>query len=113
VAETYYELVKEYLGVEHSYDEYQNDPYKYSLITPLRISHFFVGNFYVYKYCIGQIAAIIASDRIIRKQPYAIENLFKFLSSGNSLSPLETIQLLGIDLNDPQVYIEAKKILNS
>lgn len=113
VTETYYELVKEYLGVEHSYDEYQNDPYKYSLITPLRISHFFVGNFYVYKYCIGQIAAIIASDRIIRKHPYAIENLFKFLSSGNSLSPLETIQLLGIDLNDPQVYIEAKKILNS
>lgn len=112
IAKTYYELMQQYLGVEQTYEQYEKDPYVYALVTPLRISHFFVGNFYVYKYCIGQIAAIIASDRIIKQQKNATENLFNFLSSGNSLSPLDTIKLLDIDFNDSNTYLEAKSILS-
>ena len=111
IAKTYYDLINEYLYVEKTYEEYSQDPYLYSLITPLRISHFFVGNFYVYKYCIGQIAAIIISDRIINNKDGAKDKLFNFLSSGNSLSPLDTIKLLGIDLTQDAAFDEAKTIL--
>lgn len=111
ISKTYYELIKEYLYVEKTYEEYNQEPYLYSLITPLRISHFFVGNFYVYKYCIGQIAAIIISDRIINNKNDAKEKLFNFLSSGNSLNPLETIKLLDIDLTQNNPFEEAKLIL--
>lgn len=113
ISKTYYDLMNQYLYVEKSYEEYSKDPYMYSLITPLRISHFFVGNFYVYKYCIGQIAAVIISNRIINNILGAKDKLFNFLSSGNSLSPLDTIKLLGIDLTTNQPYEEAKTILSN
>lgn len=112
ISSTYYDLLTQYLTVTKSYKEYCEDPYKYILITPLRISHFYMGNFYVYKYCTGQIAALIASDRLIKGKPNAKENLFNFLKSGTSLNPLETIKLLDIDLETDAPYEEAEKILS-
>lgn len=113
IANTYYDLMKQYLAIDKTHEEYTKDPYMYGLITPLRISHFFVGNFYVYKYSIGQIAALLASDRIIKNLPNAKENLFNFLSSGNSLSPLDTIKLLGVDLTNDSTYSEVENILSN
>ena len=113
VAKTYYELNKEYTPMNKEWEEYNKDPFMYSLVTPLRISHFFVGNFYVYKYAIGQVAAIIASDRILKNKEHAQDNLFKFLSSGSSLSPLDTIKLLDVDLQQSQPWVEAGEILKS
>lgn len=109
IEKSYFDLMNQYMPVNKSWEEYQQEPYKYALITPLRISHFYVGNFYVYKYAIGQVAAIIAADRIIKNQPHAKDNLFMFLSSGDSLSPLETIKLLDIDLTNAQSWQEAGK----
>ncbi|MGL4951686.1 MAG: oligoendopeptidase F [Mycoplasma sp.] len=94
-------------------EKYSEEPYKYSLVTPLRISHFYAGNFYVYKYAIGQIVGCIIANRIIRKEPNAIENFMKFLSSGTSKSPMETIKLLGIDLSLEDPWKEALSIMES
>lgn len=113
IEKSYYDLMSDYLPVNKTFEETMNSENKFGLVTPLRISHFYVGNFYVYKYAIGQVAAIIASDRILRKEPMAKERLFDFLSSGDSLSPLDTIKLLNIDLEKSEPWIEAGKILES
>lgn len=111
ISETYFNLCKQYLSIDKNYEEFCSGPELYSLVTPLRISHFYVGNFYVYKYCIGQIAAIIISNKIINNDNGAKEKLFNFLKSGNSLDPLNTIKLLGIDFNSNKPFLEAKEIL--
>lgn len=113
IAKTYYELNKEYTGAKKAFKDYTMEPLMYSLVTPLRISHFFVGNFYVYKYAVGQVAAIIISDRIMKKVPGAKEKLFDFLKSGSSRSPLKTIELLGVDLTKADPWIEAGEIVSS
>jgi oligoendopeptidase F len=78
------------------------EPYRYSMFTGLRIPHFYAGNFYVYKYAIGQVAGLLIADRIKNKVPNAIEDYKKYLSSGTSLPPLETIKLAGIDLSNKE-----------
>jgi oligoendopeptidase F len=40
-----------------------------------------------------------------------IERYFNFLSSGSSISPIETIKLLGIDLLDTNTYHQVFKIV--
>ena len=102
--------MKDYLGI-NNLDKYTSIPYLYSLVTPLRISHFYMGNFYVYKYAIGQIAAMIVSERIINNQSNMKELYFKFLSSGNSLNPIDTIKLLNIDFTKKSLWSEARNIL--
>ena len=110
IEKTYLELMKDYLGI-NNLDKYTSIPYLYSLVTPLRISHFYMGNFYVYKYAIGQIAAMIVSERIINNQSNMKELYFKFLSSGNSLNPIDTIKLLNIDFAKKSLWSEARNIL--
>ena len=110
IEKTYLELMKDYLGI-NNLDKYTSIPYLYSLVTPLRISHFYMGNFYVYKYAIGQIAAMIVSERIINNQSNMKELYFKFLSSGNSLNPIDTIKLLNIDFTKKSLWSEARNIL--
>lgn len=109
ISKLYFDTINQYMDTKIEYDK---QPGSLSLVTPLRISHFYVGNFYVYKYAIGQIASIIIANRIIN-DPSQKDYLFKFLSSGNSLSPLDTIKLLGIDLTTEEPWLEAKEIFES
>lgn len=112
IESTYLKLMQEYLGIKNI-NKYESIPYLYSLITPLRISHFYIGNFYVYKYAIGQIAAMIVADKIINNDQEMMKKYFEFLSSGNSLNPIDTIKILGIDFENPNTWIEVNKIFNS
>jgi len=112
VKDKYLSLINEYIGVKNL-KKYLKPPYSYSLATILRISHFYAGNFYVYKYAIGQIVGLIIANKIIKKETNALENYFKFLKSGTSLSPIETIKLLGIDLYEDKPWILAKEIIDS
>lgn len=112
IESTYLKLMQEYLGIKNI-NKYESIPYLYSLITPLRISHFYIGNFYVYKYAIGQIAAVIVANKIANNNQEMKKKYFEFLSSGNSLNPIDTIKILGIDFDDPNTWIEVNKIFNS
>lgn len=112
IESTYLKLMQEYLGIKNI-NKYESIPYLYSLITPLRISHFYIGNFYVYKYAIGQIAAVIVANKIANNDQEMKKKYFEFLSSGNSLNPIDTIKILGIDFDDPNTWIEVNKIFNS
>ena len=63
----------------------------------LRIPHFYHA-FYVYKYATGISAAVTLSQRVLSGQPGAVEAYLKFLSSGGSRFPLETLQAAGVDM---------------
>ncbi len=62
-----------------------------------RIPHFYRA-FYVYKYATGIISAISIAERIYAEGAPAVEDYFKFLSSGGSDSPVELLKLAGVDL---------------
>ena len=62
-----------------------------------RIPHFYRG-FYVYKYATGIISAVSIAERIYSEGQPAVDDYFKFLSSGGSDSPVELLKLAGVDL---------------
>jgi oligoendopeptidase F len=66
----------------------------------LRIPHFY-GAFYVYKYATGISAAIALSERVLAKEPGAVERYLGFLKSGGSKFPLETLKEAGVDMSTP------------
>jgi oligoendopeptidase F len=66
----------------------------------LRIPHFY-NAFYVYKYATGISAAVALSQRVLEKQPGAVEAYLNFLKSGGSKFPLETLRAAGVDMTTP------------
>jgi oligoendopeptidase F len=64
----------------------------------LRIPHFYSA-FYVYKYATGISAAIALSERVLAKEPGAVERYLGFLKSGGSKFPLETLKEAGVDMS--------------
>ncbi len=66
----------------------------------LRIPHFYHA-FYVYKYATGISAAVALSQRVLSKEPGAVEAYLDFLRSGGSRFPLETLRAAGVDMASP------------
>jgi oligoendopeptidase F len=107
-------MIDKYQGIDKEMKQkIKKAPYSYSLSTILRIPHFYAGNFYVYKYAIGQIVAILVADEIYKGNKNMLSKYFNFLSSGSSLSPIDTIKLLNVDLNKPETYHKVKQVLNN
>jgi oligoendopeptidase F len=67
----------------------------------LRIPHFY-NAFYVYKYATGLSAAIALAQRVLAKEPGAVDAYLDFLRSGASKFPLETLKAAGVDMNRPE-----------
>jgi oligoendopeptidase F len=63
----------------------------------LRIPHFYSA-FYVYKYATGISAAVALSEKVLAKEPGAVDAYLNFLRSGGSKFPLETLQAAGVDM---------------
>ena len=68
-----------------------------------RIPHFYRA-FYVYKYATGIISAVSIAERIYAEGQPAVDDYFKFLSSGGSNSPVELLKLAGVDLTKPDAF---------
>ena len=84
------------------------DPYtKYEWA---RIPHFF-DSFYVYKYATGFISALIIVDKLMNEKDFK-DKYIKFLSSGNTLFPLDLLKSIGIDLTDENVLNKAFDLFN-
>jgi oligoendopeptidase F len=66
----------------------------------LRIPHFY-NAFYVYKYATGISAAVALSERVLNREPGAVEAYLAFLKSGGSKFPLETLRAAGVDMATP------------
>src|SRR5207249_171005 len=63
----------------------------------LRIPHFYSA-FYVYKYATGISAAIALAERVLSREPGALEAYLGFLKSGGSKFSLETLRAAGVDM---------------
>ena len=68
-----------------------------------RIPHFYT-SFYVYKYATGIISAISIAERIYKEGKPAVDDYFKFLSSGGSDSPVNLLKLAGVDLTKKDAF---------
>ena len=104
LSKKYYELNKKYFGKDVIVDE--EISYEWA-----RIPHFYY-NFYVYKYATGLSAASRIANDILSGKENAVENYKKFLSSGSKLSPIESLKLAGVDLNQKEVVESALKIFD-
>lgn len=76
-----------------------------------RIPHFYRA-FYVYKYATGIISALAIADRILKEGDIAVDDYFKFLSSGGSDGPVELLKIAGVDLNDKTPFESAFKVFD-
>ena len=77
-----------------------------------RIPHFYRA-FYVYKYATGIISALAIADRILVEGQTAVDDYFKFLSSGGSDSPVELLKIAGIDLTSKKPFESAFKVFKN
>ena len=92
LSDKYLEINKKYYGRSVISDE--RIKYEWA-----RIPHFYRA-FYVYKYATGIISALAISDRILKEGRNAVDDYFKFLSSGGSDSPVELLKIAGVDLTE-------------
>ena len=99
LSDKYLEINKKYYGKSVVSDE--RIKYEWA-----RIPHFYRA-FYVYKYATGIISALAISDRILKEGQKAVDDYFKFLSSGGSDSPVELLKIAGVDLTKDAPFIAA------
>jgi oligoendopeptidase F len=104
-------LSKEYLRLNEKY-------YGKSVISEgniqyewARIPHFYRA-FYVYKYATGIISALAIADRILNEGQKAVDDYFKFLSSGGSNGPVELLKIAGVDLTKKDPFLSAFKVFD-
>ncbi|AJA90078.1 oligoendopeptidase F [Borreliella chilensis] len=90
LTETYMNLLKKYFGPSLKFDEL-------SPLECLRIPHFY-SPFYVYQYATGIAAALSIYKDIKENKKDAVENYIKFLKTGGSKYPLDSLNITGVDL---------------
>ena len=86
----YYDLNKAYYGDGIIHDS--QIAYEWA-----RIPHFYT-SFYVYKYATGITSAISIVKRILSEGESAVQDYFKFLSSGGCTDPVTILKEAGVDL---------------
>ena len=65
----------------------------------LRIPHFYSA-FYVYKYATGISAALALAKRVTNGGDKEREDYFKFLKSGGSRYPIESLKIAGVNMEE-------------
>ena len=98
LCDEYYKLNKFYFGD----NVYVDEDIKYEWE---RIPHFYY-NFYVYKYATGlSVASYIVNGLLEGK--ITSNQYISFLKCGNSVSPLDSLKVAGVDLSNSKVFEEA------
>lgn len=91
--------LKKYYGKEVKLDKYS----KNSWITR---SHYYM-HFYLYSYAICISVASFVASEILKGNKEVLNNYLEFLKVGSDKWPTEAFEILGVDLNSPQVYESA------
>ncbi len=91
---TYRELLELYFGPEMHFEENSD-------MEGLRIPHFY-NAFYVYKYATGISAALALAKRVTTGGEKEREDYFKFLKSGGSRYPIESLRVAGVDMESTE-----------
>lgn len=100
--EMYYDLNVKYFGDDIVVD-------KEISVEWTRVHHFFY-NFYVYQYATGYSAAIALSRKILNEGESAVRKYLKFLGGGCSLSPIELLEVAGVDMSTSEPINDALKL---
>ncbi|MBQ1795462.1 MAG: oligoendopeptidase F, partial [Treponema sp.] len=87
---TYRSLLELYFGPEMHFEETSD-------LEGLRIPHFY-NAFYVYKYATGISASLALAKRVTTGGEKEREDYFKFLKSGGSRYPIESLRVAGVDM---------------
>ena len=103
LCDTYYKLNKKHFSPIIKVDK--DIMYEWA-----RIPHFY-DSFYVYKYATGFISALIIVDNLLKDSSFK-DKYIKFLSSGNTLYPLDLLKSIDINLEDEKVLNRAFEIFN-
>jgi len=90
----YRTLLEDYFGSEMVF-EAESD------LECLRIPHFYSA-FYVYKYATGISASLTLAKRVTEGGETERADYFKFLKSGGSLYPVESLRLAGVDMEQTE-----------
>jgi len=69
-------------------------------------------DYYVFQYATGISGAHALSHRILSGVPNAAEDYLRALSAGNSMYPLETLKLAGVDMSTPEPVEQTFEILS-
>jgi oligoendopeptidase F len=64
----------------------------------LRIPHFYRA-FYVYKYSTGISASLALAERVLSGGREERDDYFKFLKSGGSRFPIDSLRVAGVDMS--------------
>ena len=86
----YRKLLVDYFGPEMVFEETSD-------LEGLRIPHFY-NAFYVYKYATGISAALALAEKVVNGGKTEKDNYFKFLCSGGSRYPIESLKIAGVDM---------------
>ena len=86
----YRKLLVDYFGPEMVFEETSD-------LEGLRIPHFY-NAFYVYKYATGISAALALAEKVSSGGKSEKDDYFKFLCSGGSRYPIESLKLAGVDM---------------
>jgi oligoendopeptidase F len=89
----YRKLLQKYFGPEMVLEE-ESD------LEALRIPHFYRA-FYVYKYATGISASLALAERVLSGGEKEREDYFKFLKSGGSRFPIDSLRAAGVDMSSP------------
>ena len=99
-------LCKLYYGLNQKYfgEDMVSDPQIASEWA--RIPHFYY-NFYVYQYATSFSAAVAIAHGILEEGAPAVERYKKFLSGGCSMSPVDLLKQVGINMEEPKPIQDA------
>ncbi|MFH1522356.1 MAG: oligoendopeptidase F [Patescibacteria group bacterium] len=91
------DIVIKYAGPDYILDEEVKS-------TWVRVPHFYVYDFYVYRYATSMAAANEFAKRILNGEDGVSEKYNVFLSAGSSDYPLEILKQAGIDMTNSDLY---------
>ena len=100
-----YDSLSKYYGKSVKYD----DKIRNSWVTR---SHYYM-NFYLYSYAICISVACSIASKVLEGNKEVLNNYIEFLKAGSDKWPHEAFKILGIDLEDKKVYIDAIKYFDS
>ncbi len=101
---TYRKLLEEYFGADMCFEEISD-------LEALRIPHFY-RSFYVYKYATGISAAVALAERVMKGSGEERDRYLRFLKSGGSQYPLDSLKEAGVDMEHPDAVYKTLDIFS-
>ncbi len=105
-------ITKDYMDdlTKKSLEKYYGSTVKlddYSKVSWTRRSHYYMNNYYLYSYAICISVATSVAAKILNGDKDMLEKYMKFLKTGSDVWPVDAIKILGIDLEQEDVYLDA------